>query len=183
MSQGRRRRRERLYSIGVYPAIGLEASRKEREVVKAHLREGNEPVQARQLSRAVRAASSDATFGGVATAWLAKKKSEWSDVHYVRTRRALERDVLPLLGVLPVSRITPAMIARAIEAVVSRGAHETASKILWNVVCVFRFAQARGLCIENPADPVREVLPRRKEHVPRPALLTFEGFGGSSSTG
>lgn len=169
--------KERLYAIGVYPAIGLEAARKEREVVKAHLRDGNEPSRARLLSRAVTAASSDTTFEGVAKAWLAKRKPEWSNVHYLKSRRALERDVLPLLGDLPVSQITPAIVARAIEAIAARGAHETASKILWNVVCVFRFAQARGLCTANPAQPVREVLPRRKEHTPRPALLTFEELG------
>jgi hypothetical protein len=169
--------KEKLYSIGVYPEIGVEKARSEREVVKAHLREGREPLRARQLSRAVTAASSDATFAGVTEDWLSKRKGDWSEIHYSKTRQALERDVLPLLGPLPVSQITPAMIAKVVEAVAARGARDTASKILWNINCVFRLAQARGLCADNPALPVREVLSKRKEHSQRPALLTFDALG------
>lgn len=169
--------KERVYAAGVYPTIGLEAARKEREVVKAHLREGREPTKARQLSRATTAVASDSTFGGAAESWLAERHKEWSPLHYQKSKRALERDVLPLLGKLPVADVTPAMVARAIETIMKRGASETASKTLWHCVCIFRLAQARGLVRENPALPVREVLPRRKLRGQRPALLDIKLLG------
>lgn len=169
--------KERLYAIGVFPEVGLEAARVQRDLVKAHLREGRDPLKARQLTKATTAASSDSTFVGATEEWLAKQKRDWSDIHYLKSRQAIERDVLPFLGHLPVADITPAMVARVIEKVVARGAAETASKILWNVNCIFKLAQARGLRNDNPAEPVREVLPKRKANTPRPALLNFKELG------
>ena len=169
--------KEKLYSIGVYPTVGLEKARVAREAVKAHLSEGREPIKARQLSRATAVASSGSTFGGAAESWLAERHKEWSPLHYEKSRRALERDVLPFLGKLPIADVTPAMVAGAIEAIMKRGAAETASKTLWHCVCIFRLAQARGLVRENPALPVREVLPRRKLRGQRPALLDIKLLG------
>jgi integrase len=169
--------KEKLYAIGVYPTIGLERARVAREAVKAHLSEGREPVKARQLSRASAVASSVSTFGAAAESWLDERRKEWSVLHYQKSKRALERDVLPLLGKLPIADVTPAMIARAIEAIMKRGAAETASKTLWHCVCIFRLAQARGLVRENAAVPVREVLPRRKLRGQRPALLDVKDLG------
>ncbi len=163
--------KEKLYAVGVYPGVGLEAARAEREAVKAYLHEGRDPVKARQLGRAAMATASDTTFGGVTADWLARRKRDWSTVHYDTSRRAFDRDVLPFLGRLPVSDITPAMVARVIEAITRRGAHDTAGRTLQHVSCVFRLAQARGLRADNPAAPVREVLARRKPVQRRPALL------------
>jgi integrase len=169
--------KERLYAIGVYPEIGLEKARAAREAVKSHVREGRDPLKARLLTRAAAETSSDTTFGGATESWLQKRRKDWSDIHYQKSRRALERDILPLLGRLPIAEITPAMVARTIEAITKRGAGDTASKILWHCICIFRLAQARGLCLENPAVPVREVLPRRRQHSQRPALLEIKALG------
>src|SRR5690242_3514274 len=57
--------KERLYAVGVYPSVGLEAARAERELVKDHLREGKDPNQARQVKRAENAVSADNTFASV----------------------------------------------------------------------------------------------------------------------
>ncbi|MEO8909254.1 MAG: Arm DNA-binding domain-containing protein, partial [Gemmatimonadaceae bacterium] len=43
--------KEKLHSIGVYPAVGLEGARSARETARAHLREGRDPTTARQLTR------------------------------------------------------------------------------------------------------------------------------------
>jgi integrase len=168
---------ERLYSVGTYPEIRLVAARAERERVKGHVREGRDPLQARRLSRAVATSASDSTFGAAAEDWLARQKRGWSAVHYKTSRRALERDVLPALGRLPVGEITPAMMASVIDGIMKRGVRDTAAKILWHCVCIFRLAQARGLCRDNPAIPARELLPRRKQPTHRPAFLEFKKLG------
>jgi len=164
---------ERTYALGVYPAVSLQAARSGRDEVRAHLNAGRDPQQARLLAKADSVASSGSTYRVVVTEWLAKERKCWSPRHYAQTKCDIERDVLPLLGNLPVDQITPAMIAKLIDKVVARGAEETASKILWNIERVFRLAQARGLRSDNPATPVREVLPRQRPNVPRPALLDF----------
>jgi integrase len=45
------------------------------------------------------------------------------------------------------------------------------------VTRIFALAKASGLCAENPALGVREVLPASKPHSQRPALLSFESLG------
>lgn len=173
----RHNRKEKLYSIGVYPAVGLEAARVAREEARAILRDGRDPTQARDLGRVAKVAESGNTFESVARMWLGKRKAGWSAIHFRQSERALERDVFPSLGSLPVSDITSAMVARMIERVANRGAVETASKVLWNVGRIFALAKSNGLCSDNPATGVSEVLPAVKSHSQRPALLNFESLG------
>src|SRR4051812_15548385 len=54
--------KERLYAIGIYPAISLDAARVERDSIKARIRQGHDPVKVRQLNRAAAAISSGKTF-------------------------------------------------------------------------------------------------------------------------
>ena len=167
--------KERLYAIGIYPAITLDAARAERDSIRARIREGHDPVKGRQLERAAAAASSGQTFETTAIDWLSKQT--WSDIHREKSSRALERDVFPRIGSLPVKDITAAMVASVIEAIVKRGAIDTAGKILQHVGGVFRFAQARGLRQDNPAEPVHEVLPAKTQAGRMPALLAFPALG------
>ncbi|WP_373889337.1 tyrosine-type recombinase/integrase [Massilia sp. TS11] len=114
------------------------------------------------------------TFEAVAQKWLQMKRKEWSDGHYSRSARAIERNVVPALGKLPVANITPAMIATTMLAINKRDVFERTSRILQHVNGVFRNAQARGLCRDNRAGPVRKILPRKKESGRMAALLNFD---------
>lgn len=169
--------KEKVYSVGIYPTIGLEAARSAREAAKAHLRAGRDPTTARQLGRVAATVASADTFVAVAGSWLEKRKGEWSEGHFRQSRRALERDIFPTLGRLPVREITPPMVAHVIEKIAARGAVETAGKVLWNVGRIFDLARVRGLCGDNPASAVREVIPKQGRHSQRPALLTFDALG------
>ena len=169
--------KEKLFAAGAYPDVGLEDAREQREMVKAQLRAGRDPTQARNLERATSVAPSASTFEGVAHAWLAKRRAGWSDTHFRQSKQALERDVFPMLGKLPVGSITSPMVAAVVERIANRGAIETAGKVLWNVNRIFGLAKASGLCTENPALGVREVLPASKPHSQRPALLDFASLG------
>ena len=175
----RRDGKEKTYAAGVYPEISLEKAREQRDVVRAHLREGRDPVVARQLHRAENITASEATFAGATASWLAKRKPEWSDIHYLKSKQALERDVLPALGAWPINQVTAPILARVIEKVVGRGANQTAEKILFNVRGIFELAMVQpGSTIrENPCLAVRAVLTQTKPHQPRKALLEFKELG------
>jgi integrase len=105
------------------------------------------------------------------------KRKEWSARHYTKSARAFERDIYPALGNLPISSITPAIVAKAIEDIHKRDVLETATRILQHLNGVFRYAQAKGLCRDNPALPARELLPRKKDSGRMPALLDFSSLG------
>lgn len=169
--------KEKIYSIGPYPLVTLAAARVELGEVKALLLEGKDPVTERRVNRAAMAADTDNTFKAVAQEWLTMKQREWSAGHYTKSSRAFERDIYPALGNLPIASITPAIVAKAIETIHKRDVLETASRILQHLNGVFRYAQAKGLCRDNPAAPAREVLPRKKDNGRMPALLEWTALG------
>jgi len=169
--------KEKLYSIGPYPLVTLAAARIEHGEVKSLLLEGKDPVSNRRLNRAANAATTDNTFEVIAGEWFAMKRKEWSKTHFDKSLRAFERDVYPSLGKLPVANITPAMVAVTVQTIHKRDVLETATRILQHLNGVFRFAQATGHCRDNPAAPVREVLPRKKNAGRMPALLDYASLG------
>ncbi len=169
--------KEKIYSIGPYPLISLAAARVELAEVKALLLENIDPVTNRRVNRASNAAITDNTFQGVAAEWLSKKQKEWSAGHYQKSTRALERDIFPSIGKLPISSITPAIIAKTVEDINKRDVLETASRILQHINGIFRYAQAKGMCRDNPALAAREILPRKKDSGRMPALLDFASLG------
>jgi hypothetical protein len=140
--------REKLYAIGIYPEVSLEAARAKREELKWHPRERRDPIQARDLAHAENVASAGNTFQQVADTWLQYKNAEWSAVHYVKSRRAIARDVLPQLGKLAIAEV---MVANVLKGVARRGARDTAAKILWHVTSISKYAQAHGMRHDNPA--------------------------------
>jgi hypothetical protein len=156
--------KEKLYSIGPYPQISLAAARVELGEVKARLLENNDPVTARRVNRASNVASADNTFQVVAREWLSMKQKEWSSGHHTKSTRALERDIYPTLGKLPISSITPAIVAKVIEDINKRDVLETATRILQHLNGVFRYAQAKGLCRDNPALAVIGETPMPARH-------------------
>src|ERR1017187_5374508 len=165
--------KEKIYSVGPYPLVSLAAARIALGEVKALLLENKDPVTERRVSRAATAAESDNSFKAVAQEWLTMKQKEWSAMHYTKSARAFERDIYPAIGNLPVASITPSMVAKSIEDIYKRDVLETATRILQHLNGVFRYAQAKGLCRDNPAGPAREILPRKKDNGRMPALLDW----------
>lgn len=105
------------------------------------------------------------------------KQKEWSAGHFTKSARAFERDIYPAIGKLPIASITPAIVAKAVEDINKRDVLDTATRILQHLNGVFRYAQAKGLCRDNPAGPAREILPRRKNNGRMPALLDWVALG------
>ncbi|NOT20605.1 MAG: integrase arm-type DNA-binding domain-containing protein [Sideroxydans sp.] len=169
--------KEKLYSIGSYPAVSLAAARVELSEVKALLRENKDPVTQRRVNRAEASAAGDDTFQAIAGEWLKMKQKEWSAGHFTKSTRAFERDIYPIIGKLPIASITPAIVAKTVEDINKRGVLETATRILQHLNGVFRFSQAKGLCRDNPALPAREILPRKKNSGRMNALLDWMSLG------
>lgn len=165
------------FSVGPVDEVTLADARAERARIKEQVEQGLDPVTERRAKRAEGVAASQVTFEHVAADWLAKQKGEWSDVHYTKSARALERDVYPTLGKLPIERVTTAMVAGVIDRIQKRGVRETAQKVLQHVRSVFRYAQAKGLRLDNPAEPVVEILEKTPAVAHHPALLTFVELG------
>jgi integrase len=169
--------KEKIYSIGMYPSISAAAAVVERDEVKAQIRENKDPVTQLRINRADNSMENENTLQSVAESWFVKMEKEWSAGHYKKSMQAFERDIYPSLGKIPVASITPAMVASTIETIYKRDVLETATRILQHLNCIFRYAQGKGLCRDNPALPAREVLPRKKNGGRMPALLEWAALG------
>lgn len=167
------------YTIGAYPAVSLEKARRERDTVREQLRKGIDPVQQRRVDEAQKVTESLNTFADLLTAWLEheRKRKKWSKIHYTKSKQALERDVLPHLGKLPVTEIKPIAITNVVKAILARGVRDTAAKILQHVVGIFTYAQAHGLREDNPALPAQKIIPTPENVRRRPALLEWAQLG------
>lgn len=175
---------EKSFSVGPFDDVSLAEARDARKEAKKLIKVGKDPVQARRLDRAAEVASSGETFNNLADAWLKKEKGEWSAIHYEKSERAIERDVRPLLGKLPVRDITPAMVTEVIESIqrhrvrdAARPRRDTAMKICQHVRSIFAYAKAKGYRDDNPADSTHEVLKKPETVKHRPALFTFPELG------
>lgn len=169
--------RQKVFSIGPEAEVSLAEARRARDAARRLAEQGLDPVMEKRARRLENEAAAEETFKDIAEAWLAKEQGAWSEVHYKKSARALERDVYPALGRLPVARITTSMVAAVIEKVQKRGVRDTAQKLLQHIRTVFRYAQARGLRQDNPAEPVVELLARSPEQAHHPALLKFTELG------
>ena len=167
----------RIYSVGRYPLVSLAAARVELGLIKALLRDKKDPVSVRRANRAANAARADRSFQAVAQEWLAAKQKDWSAAHYAKSARAFERSIYPALGALPIAHVPPAAVVKVLEEIHRHGVAAGAGRVLQHLNGVFRYAQAKGLCRENPAAQARATLPRKKDGGRTPALSEWPALG------
>ena len=97
--------KETRLALGSYPGVTLAAARKARDAAKLKKSEGIDPIQARQVEKLKASIGSGDTFEAVAREWLERKRPGWSETHYDRERRNIEKDLMPWLGPRKISGI------------------------------------------------------------------------------
>ncbi len=128
--------------LGRYPAITLAAARKARDAQRVKLDQGINPAKERAKAKAaeVQEERENITFMAVAEEWKAKKQSNWAVGHTKRIGRHLDKDLYPAIGHLPIGSIRRADVVKVCEMVQSRGAVETAHRVLGTAAQVFTYA-------------------------------------------
>ena len=90
---------------------------------------GIDPVQARQIEKLKASVGSGDTLEAVARDWLARGKPGWSDTHYEREERNVEKDLLPWLGKRKISGIEPVELLSVILKVAERNALSVVERV------------------------------------------------------
>ncbi len=103
--------KEKMLSLGFYPAVTLKSARIRTEDLRRQLAEGLDP----SFIRKEKVASAEHTFQVVALEWLDKYSGKWSEGHAKNLRTRLERGIFPDIGELPISDMTPPLILEAIR--------------------------------------------------------------------
>jgi len=143
--------KEKTYTIGEYPEIGLSDARIKRDKAKAKIKTGIDPSQQKQLKKKL---LTENTFQAIAETWMEERKPQWSDKHYSRTESYLRRDVFPLLGKREASTIEAPELIPIIKAVANRGAIDAAKRVKGFMQQVFDYAVVHGKAPRNPAKDI-----------------------------
>lgn len=143
---------EHRLALGAYPDVTLKAARTARDDARKLHQQGTNPIQQRKAEKIASAASSAATFEAAAREFHKGKSSGWSETHSAKWLRAMEKDVFPRIGSLPLASITAPILMDVLQRVEARGAGETARKISEAMGQVFRSGMIKGRCDRNPAD-------------------------------
>lgn len=151
--------KEKRLSLGAYPEVSLKDARAKRAELRRQLDSGKDPSVVRRVAQAEAIARSENTFEVVARRWYAMKLPRWAPAHAERVLSRLERDVLPVVGTLPIDAVTPRLLLLAMRKIEARGVIETAHRALQDCGQVFRYAIAEGLLQSDPSRDLRGALP------------------------
>ena len=157
----------KIFSIGVFPKVSLEAARKDRDWARALVHEGRDPTLERRVKIANQVEQNDHIFETVAHAWM-KSNVQWSEGYADQVAKYFEKDVFPKLGKLPFAAIRASHLRPLIQTVVDRGAPTVAILIRQWVSQLFVYASGQGICDSDPTALLRGTVkrPRVRHHPP-----------------
>ncbi|AKZ26091.1 integrase [Ralstonia solanacearum] len=180
--------KEKLLAIGVYPEVGLKEARDRREEAKRLLGEGVDPSVERKVRKVATVERAANSFEAVAREWHAKYAPGWSESNTKKVLARLENDVFPWLGGRPIAELKAPELLAVCRRVESRGALDTAHRVLQTCGQIFRYAVATGRAERDPSGDLRGALPPAKgKHYAAPTdpkevaglLRMFDGFTGT----
>ena len=183
--------REKLLSLGAYPAMSLAQARDARQSAKRQLLDNIDPANQKRLDKLAATDKVDNTFGAVANEWFETKSVQWAKTNSSKIRIRLDNDVLPWLGSLPIADITAPMLLKRLRAVHERGALDTARRIRQYMSQIFRYAIATSRATRDPAADLVGALPTpisehfasiRDPEVLGKLLRDIDGYKGAYST-
>jgi len=168
-------------SLGIYPTVSLATARRAAVYVKEALRDGRDPREAAKMLRRTPPAKRVIAYAGTdqaagpgtdvdngtsfrmaAADWLAHK-THWAPGRREALERQFEKDVYPKIGARDIALVRAPQLAEVVEAVLKRGAPTVAAAIQRQLSGIFERAVAKGLCLDNPARPLKVLLP--KSHI------------------
>lgn len=141
-------------SLGTYPEISLKDARELRDQARTLVAKGVDPRSTRREEKRAAADSSVKTFEVVAGEWYAFKLPRWAKSKKgsaVQAQLYLDKDLVPMLGKIPVVDVKRADVLATLRVIEKRGALNVARKCRTWLNEIFRFAIASDYLEVNPA--------------------------------
>lgn len=166
--------KEKMLSLGTYPAVGLAEARQRRNEARQLLRSGTDPSVDRKERAAARIRHQVAvtmevsglplpgTFEALARAWLDVRRHEWAASYFEKIEARLVNDVFPYIGQKLAREVTPPDLLALLRRIEARGAIETARRVRETCSLVFRYGIPEGLV---DSDPARDLAGSLRTHV------------------
>lgn len=162
---------ENTYAIGAYPEVSLSEARSEREKAREHVKAGRHPSHVRQTELATQVASNRSTFQSVAEEWIADRLGQRTATYRSQCERALQKNVYPVLGRLPLREISAAQVLDVLKRMEKRGANTLAIQVRQWMSAVFCFGVATLRADVDPAAALRGAIKRMPISHSRPMSI------------
>lgn len=154
------RTKEKMLSLGPFPAVSLANARAKRDEAKRLLAGGIDPSQQRKLDRTPVEAPIRPTFGGIAEEYLQKLEANQAAERTIGKNRWLLQNLAAPLAARPIEEITPAEILDVLRRIETSGRRESARRLRGTIGCVFRYAVVTLRATSDPTSLLRGALLR-----------------------
>jgi integrase len=170
-----------IFTIGRYPAIGLQAARDARDLAAAQVRAGTAPILARRIEQQAQITTNTRTLGAMTSALIENRaareqgtKGAWVPNHAVKTRQLVQRYVLTHpIAKLPIETVEPMAIMAFLEALpdYARNVVRAILKRTFDRALAFKQMGDRQF---NPAGVIRDEVTPPRPSKPHPAATLDE---------
>jgi len=181
--------KEKLLSLGSYPRVTLKDARLKSSETKDLIDQGIDPMQRRIANKQHQREIEENTFEKLSEFWL-KNQTDLADSTKRLIERRLERDILPAIGRIPVTQITPKQILDAVvRPMERRGAGVLSRRVKSIISQVFCAAVAEGLAQYDPTSSLTRALQKvirghraaiTDPEELAPLLRAVDGYDGSA---
>ncbi|KPF63251.1 tyrosine-type recombinase/integrase [Porphyrobacter sp. AAP60] len=168
--------KEQLLTLGTYPEVSLAEAREKRNDARKLLREGRDPRISAKRAKLVGDSGTFQTFEQAAREWHLVQKPRWKPVHADDVITSLERDIFPHLGTMPMDVIDKPLLLSLLKKIEARGAIETARRVKQRIAAIYRYVNAHGAGLENPANDINDALAPLPPSKRYPALLEVDAI-------
>ncbi|SEH06685.1 tyrosine-type recombinase/integrase [Candidatus Venteria ishoeyi] len=159
--------KQKTLALGVYPETTLQQARLKLADARLLLADGVDPSTYKQAQKQANKLDAENSLEMVARDWFGRTQSKWTKGYADATIKRLEKDIFPWLGNKPITDIKPPDVLRVLRRIESRGANETAHRMLQICGMFFRYAVATGVLESDPCRDLRGALaPVKRKHHP-----------------
>ena len=158
--------KQKTLAIGVYPDTSLSEARKLHQSAREDLANHIDPSEIRKIQKITKNLAAADDFESVAREWFNQKMVTKSDSHKARNLRILEKDLFPMIGTRPVSKITALELTAVLHKIQLRTV-DIAHRAKQVAGAVFRYAVTTGRAESDPSRDLGDVLKdRNPKHHP-----------------
>lgn len=143
-------RKEKMLSLGSFPAVTIAQARMKRDEAKAVLASGVDPARKREQDRITAQINAANTFGAIASEYIARLEQGGASESTISKNRWLLEHLAQPLTKRPIAEITSAEILQLLQRIEKSGRRDTAHRLRGTLGSVFRFAVRT---LRAPMDP------------------------------
>ena len=154
-------------SLGAYPAVALADARRRRSSAKELLAVGIDPKEHRDEQSRINELAHSNTLENIAANWLEIKKADISADHATDKWRSLTLHVFPVMGKIPLHKITATKAIDTLKPVAAKGSLETIKRLYQRLNEIMVYAVNTGVIEHNPLTGIRQAFQKpTKQHLP-----------------